>query len=231
MDFLIQIDCSNDIMSNSYLNEYLERHNNFIRGLKENIKIEIDKHGTIDFSKIFSKNFPILNNYDVFISYSHADLEHAVHIANEIEKNTRYKCFIDELYWASIRDVIDELSNVNSKQSTNSHEEKSIIEEWSKIGFSAELLKIISKCSYFVFVKTTNSVNKDGNIDYKTSSPWLYFENSCANVLYVEPVCHSKKESYNFTIPSITPSYKLDLDKYEKLTLNEFIYKLKYELF
>lgn len=228
MDYLIKVDCRRASISVPIpLKDYLNRHIAFRKNIAN--KVRYDENGIINFDELLSANFPSIEECDVFISYSHKDLPIAINLANRIEKETKHKCFIDELYWASIRDIRDNLNNIK-KVGLPSYSIVTERDEWAILGFSAQLLKIISQCDYFIFIETQNSINKNGDICDRTSSPWLFFENRCANELYNPPIHHSN-ESWQFISPKIIPSYKLDLSKYIKMTIDEIISNLKNPLF
>ncbi len=120
----------------------------------------------------FSPFKPQLKNAQVFLSHSHADRNKALEVKDYLENQTKRKVFIDSLFWDYKDDVLNELAKCD---------DISRIKDAFTLILRESLEDMIKKCSYFVFLQSSNSVSNQGlsrNQDLLkiTHSAWIYEE-------------------------------------------------------
>lgn len=143
------------------------------------LKEAIDENGVIAGETFIDSWFPI-DNYDVFLSYSHDDEELALLFAGFLEYQFGLKVFIDELFWGSADDLIRKLDNKYCRNDRGNY-------DYSKRNFttthvhamlSTAIAKAINKSEVIVFLNSEKSTYKikDEVEEERTLSPWIYEE-------------------------------------------------------
>ena len=131
-----------------------------------------------DAAKLNDGWFPEIN-CDVFVSYSHLDVDDAECIADLLYQYFGLSAFVDSFFWKSC----DELQKmIDDTYSTVDYDED--IYDYRKVQYSAshvhlllvgQLLRVIENSDCFLLWGTPNSlINENGEI--QSSSPWIYFE-------------------------------------------------------
>ncbi|GAA8511242.1 toll/interleukin-1 receptor domain-containing protein [Helicobacter pylori] len=120
----------------------------------------------------FSPFKPQLKTVQVFLSHSHADKNKALEVKNYLESKTKRKVFIDSLFWDYKDNVLNKLAKYDCI---------SRIKDAFTLILRESLQDMIEKCSYFVFLQSSNSVSNQGlscNQDLLkiTYSAWIYEE-------------------------------------------------------
>ena len=86
------------------------------RGLQNELRCLVKgERGIIDGERLRNFVFPT-DNYDVFISHSHDDLEIAKQFAAWLKEKYRYSVFLDSFVWNSADGLLREIDNLYCKQ-------------------------------------------------------------------------------------------------------------------
>lgn len=86
------------------------------RGLQDELRRLVKgESGIINGKKLRNFVFPT-DNYDVFISHSHDDLEIAKQFAAWLKEKYRCSVFLDSFVWNSADDLLREIDNLYCKQ-------------------------------------------------------------------------------------------------------------------
>ena len=180
-----------------------------INELKKNC---FDVFGNVDGSLLTNKLFDSSSKFDVFISYSSADLEYANKLAVYLKKEMNLDCFVDSIYWETMHKMMDIINHQYNGHSFNQDISRNIARNFdhTRMAVATALINVISKCKYFVFIESCNSIIEKENrktIKKQTESPWINFEVNYANILC--PLLeHSMKEELGVI-------YDLDLANFE----------------
>lgn len=144
----------------------------------------IDSEKELKAKEIKTTLLPNNENFDVFISHSHQDLELAKQFAIYLKNTYNLKCFIDSMYWGNI-DIF--LSALNYKYSVLDGDNGNAIYDYSKVKnackhcdiiLSSALTDMIDNCEVVFFLNTENSIiaGKNAVKESETYSPWIYHE-------------------------------------------------------
>lgn len=161
---------------------------------------EIDENGMeyINISEIKEIYFPILDNYDIFISHSHNDLDYAKQLAVLFYCNYKLKAFIDAPIWEYCDKLIRLIDNKycvkefrNKKPDLYDYQKRNITTSHVHMILSNALMQMIDKCKYFFFINTENSIIpeiKSEEFVKRTKSPWIYNEIMVTKLIQKKPV-------------------------------------------
>lgn len=151
--------------------------------------------GTIEADKIMDEWFP-KENYDIFLSHSHADEKLAIKIAIWLKRKFNLSCFIDSLVWGYSDDLLREIDNkycYNEKNKTYYYENRNITTSHVRTMLSVSLMQMIDSSECLFFLNTPNSINSLDNqiqnqrlIGYNfdsTRSPWIFNELITASII------------------------------------------------
>ena len=134
----------------------------------------------VDGERLQKLCFPIKENYDIFFSHSHSDVELAKNIAIELEKNYEVKCFIDSEVWQFYEDVEEELAKVFPENDLDG------IKIDIYMLLTEALFRVIINTEHFFFLETDNSIDYLNN--RVTYSPWLFLELSLAKQFHKKTI-------------------------------------------
>ena len=150
------------------------------RSKEELRRILHGQNGVVNGSYLQSFYFPTDNDgfYDVFISHSHNDLQHALLLATWLEDNCGLRCFVDHFVWGSADDLLKEIDDEYCMQSNGAlynYEKRNFSTSHVHAMLSMAILDVIDKTECSIFIESCNSLDLSG-IGTKTLSPWLYEE-------------------------------------------------------
>ncbi|WP_149716278.1 hypothetical protein [Campylobacter concisus] len=166
---------------------------------------------------IRNNHFNSDNQYDIFISHSHADIGLAKKLRDVLWDKFNFTGFIDSELWANInileRHITREYSCCITRDFYRAFD----------IILSTSLNQALLNSKFFIFIKTDNSIKLD-----RMDSPWLYFENQIAkNIFYKKPKGSLNLESINESqalIKLITVDYKPDSDIFDEISgINDLV--------
>lgn len=201
---------------------------------EKNAKDVLDKYivdGIIDGTKLEEEWFQKMKA-DIFISYSHKDIELVKAIAGWLNKEFKLNVFFDEAIWGQADELLYEIDNkycLNENRQTYSYEKRNLSTSHVHAMLTVSILKMIDLAEAVFFINTKESIPMAKEImksgkNY-TMSPWLYQEITMVNNIQKKDLKyyrrnlifeHSKKvELYQ----DIKVKYEADLNKL--INLNE----------
>lgn len=150
------------------------------------------ENGCVDLSKIQEDWFPQINNYDIFISHSHANENLAIAFSSYLNKCYGLSCFIDSLIWGNVFDlqkIIDERYCGGEKDEdgnilTYSYEKRNFTTSHVHLMLNTALMQSMQAARIFIFLETPDSINFKNIKDEWTYSPWIYSELSMSKSMY-----------------------------------------------
>lgn len=201
-----------------FLKKYFSDTNNNRLDFQKKINQLISKN--IDAQKVMTSIFKCKKK-DIFMSFSHKDIDLVLGLSKYIYDSIGLTCFIDSEQWGNIGDIRCKLIK------TYARNKEGIIDEDESYNISTNLSTILrsrlddemSKCIYFLFVDTPNSIKENKNkLLFNTSSNWLFEENKMQKAIkkraakYSKTLRHSKKINFN---------YKIDLSDFVLIHLKD----------
>lgn len=176
-----------------------------------------DNKPILDGEKIVEHWFPNINDKQVFISYSHNDVETAKKLSRYLKKEKDWDCFIDSEVWGSCYELIMKINNKYNRfpNEENLYRLEACQKTTSDIYLivTAGINKVIDTCPIFIFIESDNSINNSTNNSI-TYSPWIMEE------LYTYEMLRTKEEhiyknalrndSLKNLVPNVEISYNVD---------------------
>lgn len=155
----------------------LERPRELHSELRRLVKGE---RGIIDGERLQNFVFPT-NNYDVFISHSHNDLEIAKRFATWLKEKYGYNVFLDSFVWNSADGLLREIDNLYCKQRNGlyNYHKRNYSTAHIHTMLSMSIMEIIRQSRFGVFINSPHSIdlrNLSNSNRAKTLSPWIYQE-------------------------------------------------------
>lgn len=173
---------------------------------------------------IRNNHFNSDNQYDIFISHSHADIDLAKNLRDDLKSKFNFTSFIDSELWANINDL--ERRIIIRYDWYDYYIVRRDLYRAFDIILSTSLNQALLNSKFFIFIKTDNSIKLN-----RMDSPWLYFENQIAkNIFYKKPEEYFNLESINESQVSkfITVDYKPDSDIFDKISgINDLVWYFK----
>lgn len=170
--------------NSSYMKEYEELENKLNKNIATNIDRFTKYNGKLNAKDMMDNWFPI-DDYDVFISHSHKDLQYAL-IVYKYLKAMGYKPFIDSICWGYSDDLLRQIDDIycyDKESNTYRYGDRNITTSHVHIMLMSSLEKILSACNMFVFISSENSITKDELKADITESPWIYNELLLSKIL------------------------------------------------
>ncbi|MGM9835699.1 MAG: hypothetical protein ACI30L_02980 [Muribaculaceae bacterium] len=189
-----------------------------IANAKAAVKKEIlGRNGVFDADKVMNACMPQDEEFDIFISHSHADVKYANKLADYIFKKFGLKCFIDSNYWL---DSMEELQKPFDKTYKDPNSKKILYNDvfastaHVHAMLSMSLLKVMNSCECCIFIRPDEEYIPTDSV----YSPWIYEENTMFN--YIEkiaprPIAITKSISHKLEFV-----YHCDLSNMSELSLN-----------
>ena len=139
----------------------------------------IDENGVISGEEFIKSWFPI-DNYDVFLSYSHDDEELALLFAGFLKYQFGLKVFIDELFWGSADKLIRNLDNKFCKNERGNYDYnmRNFTTTHVHAMLSTAIARTINNSEIVIFLNSEKSIYmiKEEVKKDRTLSPWIYEE-------------------------------------------------------
>ncbi len=192
-------DIRNEIVSytkNEVENDFPSIFQSIINGLSN------EEYTVFDAQKVMDSHFTG-ENYDIFISHSHSDIEYVKKLAGYYEKHGK-SVFIDSEYWDFSDALLKELDNEFSykkEPETYSYEKRNITTTIVHNLLAVSLEKMIDRCNYFIFAHSNNTsganlhelLHSTNGTQSHVISPWIYTEINIANIIYENKYEHTSK--------------------------------------
>lgn len=145
----------------------------------EILAVAIDKNGVISGEALIDTWFPV-ENYDVFLSYSHNDEKLAMTFAGFLNYQFGLKVFVDELFWGSADQLLRELDNTYCRNATGNYDynKRNFTTTHVHAMLSTAIARTIDNSEIIIFLNSEKSTYKLSEEVEKrrTLSPWIYEE-------------------------------------------------------
>ncbi len=166
-------------------------------------------NGLVDGKALKEVLFP-KGKYHIFLSHSHGDLQIAQYLKAWLNINCGLKCFIDADVWENAYDLLMELDNKYSKNTTGNYDYDKCTQTAAHVYsmLSMALFEAIDEIECPIFIESSKSVTLEEGIKKSTLSPWIYEE-----VSYMGKLPHK--------LPSRIPRMRYFSVGMESVILNE----------
>jgi hypothetical protein len=123
-----------------------------------------------------------VGTYDVFISYSHTDMDDAILLASWLEQLCGLKVFLDYYVWGSADGLLLDIDNHYCKQKNGLYNYRRRNYSTSHVHamLSMAIMDVINNTECCIFFNSGHSIcltNLQKSTSVKTLSPWIYEEN------------------------------------------------------
>ncbi len=218
-----------DIYNNCILGSYFEeKGRELLIEYKHSVKKSIDLYfdstsKTFDGNAIEDGWFPQIK-CDIFISYSHKDLQKILSFVGWLHECFGIKAFVDYVIWENVNTLSEKLERKYYEEDIESlAEPREIMEKAytnSRLILNSAIERMIDSVECFLFIGTSNSL-----INFETVSPWVYAENLFSNLVRRKKlICYRKHlVSECFTNDSIKVKYKCTFEGYKEITKFDLI--------
>lgn len=203
----------------------LEKPRGLHRELRRLVKGE---SGIIDGEKLQNFVFPT-DNYDIFISHSHDDLEIAKQFAAWLKEKYRYSVFLDSFVWNSADGLLQEIDNLYCKQRNGlyNYRKRNYSTAHIHTMLSMSIMEIIKNSSAGIFINSPHSINLrnlSNNNRAKTLSPWIYQE-----IMFMRQFANKTPSTRMFSCENLNEGLQIartvDLSDFTPLTARDLIGK------
>ncbi|WP_025798010.1 toll/interleukin-1 receptor domain-containing protein [Hoylesella saccharolytica] len=199
------------------------------RGLDSELRRLVKgESGIIDGERLRNFVFPT-DNYDVFISHSHNDLEIAKLFAAWLKEKYGLSVFLDSFVWSSADGLLREIDNQYCQQRNGlySYHRRNYSTAHVHTMLSMSILEIIKNSSAGIFINSLHSIalhNLSNNNRAKTLSPWIYQE-----IMFMRLFADKKASTRMFSLENLNESLQIthmvDLSDFVPLTTDCLIRK------
>ncbi|MBU6132960.1 toll/interleukin-1 receptor domain-containing protein [Staphylococcus xylosus] len=194
-----------DVVIQNKISDYdNEKEESMFPSIFESIieKLSDDNYTVFDAQKIMDEHFTN-ENYDIFISHSHSDINYVKQLAGYYESQG-LSVFIDNEYWDFSDKLLRELDDKYSYQTEKgnySYEKRNITTTIVHNLLAVSLEKMIDRCKYFIFAHSNNTsganlhelLHSTNGTQSHVISPWIYTEINIANIIYNNSYAHTSK--------------------------------------
>lgn len=201
----------------------LERPRELHSELRRLVKGE---RGIIDGERLQNFVFPT-NNYDVFISHSHNDLEIAKRFATWLKEKYGYNVFLDSFVWNSADGLLREIDNLYCKQRNGlyNYHKRNYSTAHIHTMLSMSIMEIIKRSKVGILIDSHHSINLErlrNSNQAKTLSPWIFQE-----IMLMRQFVNSESSTRMFSSENLNESLQMahtvDLSDFTPLTARDLI--------
>ena len=202
------------------------------RGLQNELRCLVQgERGIIDGDRLRNFVFPT-DNYDVFISHSHDDLEIAKQFAAWLKEKYRSSVFLDSFVWNSADGLLREIDNLYCRQRNGlyNYHRRNYSTAHIHTMLSMSIMEIIKHSKAGVFIDSPHSIdlrNLSNSNRAKTLSPWIYQE-----IMFMRLFADKKSSTCMFSRENLNESFQIahsvDLSDFDILTVNGLINKVPF---
>ena len=201
----------------------LERPRELHSELRRLVKGE---RGIIDGERLQNFVFPT-NNYDVFISHSHNDLEIAKRFATWLKEKYGYNVFLDSFVWNSADGLLREIDNLYCKQRNGlyNYHKRNYSTAHIHTMLSMSIMEIIKRSKVGILIDSHHSINLErlrNSNQAKTLSPWIYQE-----IMFMRQFATNRSSTRMFSSENLNEdlqiAHSVDLSGFTTLTARYLI--------
>ena len=201
----------------------LERPRELHSELRRLVKGE---RGIIDGERLQNFVFPT-NNYDVFISHSHNDLEIAKRFATWLKEKYGYNVFLDSFVWNSADGLLREIDNLYCKQRNGlyNYHRRNYSTAHIHTMLSMSIMEIIKRSKVGILIDSHHSINLErlrNSNQGKTLSPWIFQE-----IMFMRQFANQKSSTRMFSSENLNEdlqiAHSVDLSGFTTLTARYLI--------
>lgn len=199
------------------------------RGLDSELRCLVKgERGIIDGKRLRNFVFPT-DNYDVFISHSHDDLEIAKQFAAWLKEKYRYSVFLDSFVWNSADRLLREIDNLYCKQRNGlyNYYRRNYSTAHIHTMLSMSIMEIIKRSKVGILIDSHHSINLErlrNSNQGKTLSPWIFQE-----IMFMRQFANQKSSTRMFSSESLNEglqiAHTVDLSDFTPLTARDLISK------
>lgn len=184
------------------------------------------ERGIIDGERLQNFVFPT-NNYDVFISHSHNDLEIAKRFATWLKEKYGYNVFLDSFVWNSADGLLREIDNLYCKQRNGlyNYHKRNYSTAHIHTMLSMSIMEIIKRSKVGILIDSHHSINLErlrNSNQAKTLSPWIFQE-----IMLMRQFANSESSTRMFSSENLNESLQMahtvDLSDFTPLTARDLI--------
>lgn len=196
-------------------------------GLQDELRCLVKgERGIIDGEKLRNFVFPI-DNYDVFISHSHDDLEIARQFAAWLKEKYRYSVFLDSFVWNSADGLLREIDNLYCMQRNGlyNYHRRNYSTAHMHTMLSMSIMEIIKRSKAGILINSHHSINLErlrNSNQGKTLSPWIFQE-----IMFMRQFANQKSSTRMFSSESLNEglqiAHTVDLSDFIPLTAMDLI--------
>lgn len=141
----------------------------------------IDKNGIISGEEFINTWFPV-ENYDVFLSYSHDDEDTALFLAGFLRSEFGLNVFVDELFWGNADQLLKKLDNKYCIDEKNKgyydYHKRNFTTAHVHAMLATAIARAINRSEIIIFLNSNKSIYKieEEIKKNRTLSPWIYEE-------------------------------------------------------
>ena len=197
------------------------------RGLQNELRCLVKgERGIIDGERLRNFVFPT-DNYDVFISHSHDDLEIAKQFAAWLKEKYRYSVFLDSFVWNSADGLLREIDNLYCKQRNGlyNYHRRNYSTAHIHTMLSMSIMEIIKRSKVGILIDSHHSINLErlrNSNQAKTLSPWIYQE-----IMFMRQFATNRSSTRMFSSENLNEdlqiAHSVDLSGFTTLTARYLI--------
>lgn len=156
---------------------------------KEEIKNKFERYlidnETLRGSEIMNEWFP-KNDYHIFLSHSHKDLDLALSIAGRLKEEHNLDVFVDSNVWLNSNDLLKIIDNEfckNTDSNTYNYDARNYSTSHVHMMLMNSLNSTINRSEALFFLNTPNSISAKEVIKQETFSPWIFSEIETSKII------------------------------------------------
>jgi hypothetical protein len=153
--------------------------------IKRKFKQYVIDNVTLKGNDIMNEWFP-RNEYHIFLSHSHNDLDLALNIAGRLKYEHNLNVFVDSNVWLNCNDllkIIDDYYCKNVNDSNYNYQARNFSTAHVHMMLMNSLNSTINSSEALFFLNTPNSISTKEVIKQKTFSPWIFAEIETSKII------------------------------------------------
>jgi len=179
------IESKNHQIDNKYYRIGSEIQNSKKEEIKNKFKQYLIDNETLSGNAIMNDWFP-KNEYNIFLSHSHKDLELALSIAGILKDEHHLNVFVDSNVWLNCNDllkIIDDNYCKNINDSNYNYHARNYSTSHVHMMLMNSLNSTINSSEALFFLNTPNSISAKEVIKQETFSPWIFAEIETSKII------------------------------------------------